>query len=442
MINYRKKISCFVLELQSQSEVPLWSLASEILVYAAALGEKPAWGPRSSCFRRFMVVANKLKLADILICVIGFFSVIRIWLQVKKTRLVLEKEVSPFKSVFAGFGASPEEYLYRDYLERAQQKVLRINWVTQAGLGGLPKPSLFSLCSLLIRTAFGHCSNLTKLASVISEIGVYKDDFLMICAFNIGQYVFYREYWKQAKLAGIEEVAFLAPANPMFACVDAGLKTVFLQHGLVGLSIVVPEVQKIIVLTQDELCYFKSSFKNTEVCLRDSFIKIDGSKRKVIMILSVNTFLQERLRTIESIVQWAKIVGLQVLIRPTPCVTPSELATIQTHLPDVWLDDITKPFSESLLQWSPQFVAAWTSTSLADALSYGILPISFFDPVKNDALWNMVYPFKQRVLFWPRDKLVINSSFLSEEHYASEVLRLRNAPDELCRELPENGFVS
>src|SRR3990167_8991082 len=136
MDSIRKKVSNFTLKLQAQTHLPLWALANEQLIYSAAMNKCPAWGPKMQLLYRIMAVTYKIKVSDMLIFCVGFCRAISIWWYVKKNSFKTRKE-NEFKNVFAGFGASSEEYLYLQHSNQSQGPLLRINWVTHEGLAKL-----------------------------------------------------------------------------------------------------------------------------------------------------------------------------------------------------------------------------------------------------------------------------------------------------------------
>lgn len=422
MNDIRKKISKFTRRLQLQKNLPLWSLANEQVIYSAAIGEKPKWGSNSNILFRIMGIAHKIYLSDFIIFFVGFSRVISIWWGIKKSTFKTKK-LTTFKKVFAGFGASSEEYFYADYISQSKDPVLRINWITYDGMNELACPKLVSMFSTLIRNAFGYSSKLNK---AISEVSSNAVDFLTVCALNIGAYAFYRSYWRIAKSCGVEEVAFLTPDILSFSCVDEGIKTIYFQHGLLGFSILFPKVDTIQVITEAEENYLKGLLNDAQIFRATRMIKNADNKHNVIMLLSVNVFQKERLLICEPLVHWAISKGLTIVVRPTQKVSEAEKVYIHKNVRNALFDDIKSTLDASLEKWRPKLVAAWSSTGLATALEHGCLPISLYDPDVNDVWNNMIYPMKNRVLFWPRDKALIEMAMQSETSYNSQLMNLRS----------------
>src|SRR3990167_5526419 len=100
MDNERRKISQFTLMLQSQTQLPLWSLANEKVIYSIAVGETPIWGPKTRILRHIMAIAYKFYLSDFLIFIIGSIQSFFIWWNVKKNTFSKQNKMA-FKRVFA-----------------------------------------------------------------------------------------------------------------------------------------------------------------------------------------------------------------------------------------------------------------------------------------------------------------------------------------------------
>lgn len=426
MHDMRQRISSLALKLQSQTHLPLWALAQENLIYSVAVGVKPAWGPRARFVLRVMRLAHKIHAADIVLLCVGLYQSVFIWWTVKKATF-RTRESKAFKRIFVGFGASSEEYLYTDYLSQSQVPSLRISEATHEGVRELGCPSLLSVIYVLARNAIGYSAKLKKATHEVSSNAV---DFLVACSLNIGTYAFYRSYWRIAKSRGVDEVTFLVMSVPALACVDEGLRTVYLQHGLIPLSILIPKVNRIVTLTSDEECYLRASLKEVQILRTAKGGRDNSCKKNILLLLSPNVFIEERSIIFEPLVQWATRAGLQVVIRPTPNVTKDGLADLHRRFPNSLLDDLTIPLHVSLEAWVPKFVASWTSTGLAVALDYGCLPISLCDPLVNDATWNMIYPMQNRVLFWPRDEALMEDAIKSDDLYYAQLMNLCSYQDQ------------
>ena len=212
MNNWQKKVAEYTRKLQTQTQLPLWSIASEYVIHAAAMHEQLPWGKTTKKLRQLFLLSKKVRLSDVLLFSIGCIKAILIWINVKsKSRPTAYR----FKKTFAGFGAASEEHLYKELKQQLQEPLLYINWINYTGMEQLGCPSLFSIISELYKNAFGHTAKFKKTPP---EIRNYEVDFLTAAARTIGHYSFFCAYWKNAKLLGLEQVTFLVPDVPAFSC--------------------------------------------------------------------------------------------------------------------------------------------------------------------------------------------------------------------------------
>ncbi len=434
MENIRKNVSALTLKIQSQKDIPLWALANEHLIYSIAVGKMPEWGPKARILRRFINLSNKINIADIIIFLVGLYRLISIWWVLKKG-LLRVRQLNIFKKIFVAFGAISEDFLFQNLFKQYQTTLLKINQSNYENMWEIGCPNFFIAFYFLVKHSIGYSS---KLKQAISEISSNKIDFLLTCSLNIGIYAFFRSYWRLAKLQGIEEVIFPAPDIPVFACVDEDVKTVYLQHGLIALSIVMPKVDRIIVLTSDEESYLKNTLKKVQIT-KMSYHEIDLKKNILILLVhkdilklsSTWSILKERLNISELLIQWACRSGLQVVLRPTPNIAKEDLTELHRRFPNTLLDDLNISLDESLNKWTPKFVASWASTGLAAALNYGCIPIILSNPSEIDARWSIIYPLKIRALFWPRDEGLILAVLKSDSIYRDQRMSLCKQKDQL-----------
>ena len=240
----RKIISRFTLRLQNQAEVPLWALLQEDVIYAAAMNETAIWGPKGNIVFRLMRLGQKCHLTDILLFCIGFKKMFSFWRKVKKQKVGNKKNCP--KRVFVGFNAASEEFFYEQYTKQSTLPSARINIITGSGLCEIACPNLFQLILELVKLSYRHTK---KLRNGIHEIASNLNEFLTISALNISDYAFYRVFWRMAKLHGVIEADFLAPNIAAIACVDEKINTVYTQHGLMILTVPVPKIDQINVIT-------------------------------------------------------------------------------------------------------------------------------------------------------------------------------------------------
>ncbi len=432
-----EKLSRLTMKLQSQEQLPLWAIADEQLILDLALGNKPSWGPRKKTLYFLMKFAYMVKLSDLLIISVGICRIIAIVRAVKKN--IITKDCATYERVFAGFGASSEEHLYLDYEGRAHDQPLRINWNTYKGVSDLGCPSFLRMISMLLHNSRGYTGRLKK---SLPEIASFKNYFLTVCAVNIGSYSFYRCYWEMAKNSGIKEVCVLAPDVIAFAAVDSYINTIFVQHGLLGLCVVMPSFLRIETITKDEEHYFKASLGGVAVVRSHREIETDYSRREILLILSPDVLFSTRIYASKAIEQWAEKVGLTIVVRPTLAVTKHQLLDLKRIFPRGILDDLFSSLRKSIEHWRPKLIVGWDSTGLVTALEYNCLPVSLDEPDLQNQRWSFIYLMQKRVLFWPRDIETIESALRSTEVYQKLLDTLQLDYNVLISEQTESLFLS
>ena len=425
MNEIQKKIAALTTKLQKQTQLPLWALANEPLIYAVALNKKPAWGVKTNLVLKIMKIANTVNLADFIIFGIGLYQIITLYNQTNKQIQNPSYSVKNFTRVFAGFAASSEAYLFQNYQNTLKEPALKINWVTQEGILNLGRLKLSNMLVMLLKNIWGYSK---KCKRSLPEIKSYQNEFLAVCALNSGSYTFYQFCWILAKSNKVKEIAFIAPSMAAFAAINQNLITRFLQHGLMAQSILIPKFDIIETLTYEESNYFKEIHPNIKLINTWENIKRIDSHQPVAIILSPNIFnlsFNESIEPMLEFAQWAKELGITIVLRPTIHVSEKELLNLAIQFPSAVLDNPSRPLHLSYEQWKPKLIFAGRSTGLATALQYGCLPVSYFNPKINNKTWDIIYPMRDRALFWPRDNQLIQEAILSSTAYASQIKRLR-----------------
>lgn len=429
--NIRRKVSMLVAKLQKQTNVPLWALADENVIYALATNVKPLFGPRGKSVLFLMKLLRPFGMRDGLLFFVGLYKVFFIWFKVWYKTMGKKTPNIP-RRIFAGFGAASEEWLYAEYAKKTDDSHLRINVVTYDGLCEVGCPSLFCVIVELFKLSNGHTR---KLRNETQEIATNLNECLTIAASNIGVYAFYRNFWRMAKLRGVAEVEFLALGVYAFACVDEHIYTIYTQHGLMALSILIPSVNHFNVITRFDEFYLKKIFPCARIANIDKQHENVGQKTDTVMILSPNISIEKRILEMAPFIKWVREMKLQIIFRPTQAVTPVELSLLKKQYVTAIIDDYCKSLYQSIEKWRPMFVVAWSSTGLVTALNYGVLPINLHEPTEiyeqgsyNTDI-NTVYPVAKRVLFWPRDVLLIERAAQSKEEYDIQIENLKNYQD-------------
>ncbi|MDX2346791.1 MAG: hypothetical protein QNK11_07975 [Legionella sp.] len=421
MNEFQAKINLFTEKLQNQTQVPLWAIADEFLIRAIPLKRPPKWGPRKKVLHQVMKIMSMFKLEAFALFFVGLREILLVCRRISIYKLKKNIEVAEvnYQRVFAGFGASSADCLYQDYKKESQAPCLRINWDTQEGIAVLGKIKKKTAILKLLSNIYGFRK---KFKQAIPEISNNYDLFLTIFASNIGTYTIYQLIWKLAEQKGIKEIAFLAPSRAAFAATERqALSTRFLQHGLLGQGILFPKFTSIQAITVYEANYLSQIFSDTIVHRSKIENNLRSPKTRTVLLLSPNLLLNAKEFT-----RWARQFNLNIVIRPTIRVTDEELLEIETQFENSTLDNYLLSLEQSLKTWKPMFIVAWNSTGLATGLEFGCLPISLCAEKEGSAVWAMIYPMREAVLFWPQQRILLEKTINSTNVYLDEVERLQS----------------
>jgi hypothetical protein len=118
MLKNKREIEALTLKLHRQTQLPLWALANESLIYALAFNESPVWGLRHKVVLKLMLIANKLKFVNFIIFIIGLQQVLTLYLSASRHKKDKGSCSDQYKYIFAGFGAASEEFLFQSYQKK------------------------------------------------------------------------------------------------------------------------------------------------------------------------------------------------------------------------------------------------------------------------------------------------------------------------------------
>lgn len=419
----RKRIDHITQALRAQHDVPLFALANQAVIKAMAQRQPTAWGRKKQLLTSLMRYASKINLSDATIFMIAALSATLTWLRLRKQRT--QNIQATDVHVFAGFGAASEEYLFQQFQNSAPEQIIRINWITLEGMHQLGCPSLFPILKEIAQYSFGHTK---KLRAAIPLIRDHLVDFLTTAASNTGQYVFFRHYWRQARQYGLKKITFLAPDMAAYACIDENIDHVFQQHGLLCLSVLLPSISAANLMTREEASYMTQRLSSLRHLELTHTSQGHTEKSPILLILPPTQITNDTAKQIKEAITWASAAGLKTVLRPSPAFYYQQINDYKHHFESTPLDNLEISFEDSLTALQPILVGAWWSTGLATCLQQGYLPLSFCDEKAADH-FSMIYPMKDKVLFWHKDKQRIAQALSSPTLYEKEWRYLLNNQD-------------
>jgi len=122
-------------------------------------------------------------------------------------------------------------------------------------------------------------------------------------------------------------------------------------------------------------------------------------------------------------IRWASDNKIPVRVRPHPRETGTFWFDYEEN-GGVFIEDVDSSFLHSIDRLRPRINVSWFSTTLADSLEYGVIPVTVSSD-DDPAVLNMVYPLFKRSLRWPRDAESIVRLMTDDGYYRLVLARLR-----------------
>lgn len=399
-----------------------WILANGSLINNVCIhGKPPSYGPRGRNIRRMFGWLRFSWLALFAFRAVGAIGVFQWW---RKAGSVNRLPENPFR-LFVGFGAGPEERMWKMFLAEDKVPAVRVDQTVPATFGALHRPRL----RRLLATAWEKAGEAYYLIANSDHEWVVANrlDFLTFACMRDGQYAFFFEWWRDMNTKCIGKTVFISADTPAFACLDAGSREVeFHQHGCLRRSVLMPQFPVLQVLTEEEEDYLKRLLPGSTFRLVRPEVQITGHDR-LLLIASVyddnERHKAAELQKLEEVFSWAESRGLDVKIRPHPCEDPGFW---RLHFPSAVIDASDASFEDALLRLRPLIVLSWFSTALIDAQLRGVVPISI-SSANCQHVQDMIFPLHSHCLRWPEQKSVLDDLVAGKFEVAEIVSGLRAA---------------
>lgn len=322
---------------------------------------------------------------------------------------------------FVGFGAGAEESLFAHYCLEKGPSVARLDQTKVESMGRSHKVGVTGALAMLVRSLV---SARVAIRSIPGELIPWKHDFLTFVGMRLAQYSFASAWFSQLKLnvaAGVE-VCFLAADTAAFAACNAGLTTRYLQHGLIRISLALPDFDLVDALTHDEAAYFRRRLPKAAIRLvRPPMSSLKPRRPPGVLVASGYADHYE-LGRISPLLQFIAERGIVIHVRPHPRGGRSFWEAGGLPFP-VIIEDSDVSFDAALERLRPALVVSWFSTALADALYRGIIPVTVC-ALDDSNVRDMVYPLFRRSLHWPTDRAVLEEILADDASYQGAIERL------------------
>ena len=395
-----------------------WAVADEALLRSISESTPLERGVSGARLQRILKACDRVGMAWPAITAVALVELTRLLLQQRATtsREHSGTSKSPPERLFVGFGAGAEEELFRRYRDDDKRPATRLDLFDLGTFATLhPLGLRRALCSLLSTLRAARLA----MRSLPADLKVRCLDFLTWIASRSAWYAYARAWFLDYGTKGpahIREAAFLSVDTAAFAAVDAGLRTVYLQHGMLFKSLLFPDFDEVIALTEDEAAYLQRRLQNSKVLLHGSRPRQAGRPSNQGPVLFASTYCDnEAFEEIVPFLRWATRTGHRVICRPHPRENSA-----RWRRPDVCglveLQSSERSFLDHLSETRPRIVVSSFSTALIDALHAGIIPVTIC--AENDPnVANMVYPLFSRCLRWPKDIAAIERILHDDRRY-------------------------
>jgi len=224
------------------------------------------------------------------------------------------------------------------------------------------------------------------------------------------------------------------------AAINAGIRTHYITHGLLGLSAVPEKGHDVFIeqkIDEDSFPSFNSIHVYSETekkflekklpSSRIEIYKFNQIKKldKTIVLFFDDTKEFFDLDKFQDIADFFQERNFQIIGKEHPC-NSSEMPEKFCNKNNVkLLRDPSLSAYEVITKFKPFFVMGWPSTSLCEALNLGVIPICIPDVHPFFEFPNF-YPFKNKTFSWTNDFALIQNALNDEHEYSNYLLNLKS----------------
>ena len=398
-----------------------WALANSGLqkIMTGEAWDVSPFGRRGRLIRRLVGFACTFGAARLVVALTALAEVTRFMYQARRVQPLR----LPAKCrIFVGFGAGPEEEMWRTFEEESDELAIRLDETLPDTFLAYHRPSVFELWKQIWRESGAVLPFLLK--SELEPVALFRKNTLTFAALRMAKYILYRTWWAGVEDSSISEVVFLSAATPAFACIDAGMAPVeYRQHGLHRKSILMPSFHVLKLLTQVEADCYQQYLPTSEINVLRPQQRVTQHLPHILVASIYDVpglYKIKDLARVQSLVLWANQNNLEVIIRKHPRETDNFW---NAHFPELQVDVTRDRFEDALMRIKPVFVASWFSTSLVDALFANVIPVSVVEP-GDQHIQDLVFDLLKHCLLWPQHQMTMDALVGGNTDVESVVLGL------------------
>lgn len=399
-----------------------WMLANSGLVASEFSGILPIYGKRGIWLLRLFQFLGCGKLSLLALRLIGMLSGYSWWKRAGGNSCL---PATPFR-LFVGFGAGIEEELWTRYRHESPIPAVHLDQTSPVTFGRLLRPGLAAMCKQVWRQSSAALDMVR--ASGDPHIRKNKAEILQFVAVRMGEYAFFRAWWQGAPLQAIRDVVFISADTASFACIDAGCPCAgYWQHGLLRRSMLMPAFQRLHLLFDEELAYFREMLPGSSMLKQQRDQGGVGDRRAAIVIASIYDDTEfsraDSLGMLKDVVRWAGEKSLEIIVRPHP---REDSGFWLENFPGIKIDDSGQSFDTLLMGCRPMYVFSWFSTSLLDALRLGCVPVTMSEGSCMHVS-DLIVPLLRKCMKWPGDVMKLDGA-LSDAMAYGRMLHQLDSP--------------
>lgn len=403
-----------------------WVFADEALLRAISRGEPMARGIRGRRLRGLIKICQPFGALWPLLCMVGLVELGKLLLQQRASTWKTIRQTPDYPSrFFVGFGAGAEEQFFNEYSENHGRKVGKLNQIDVRSFAIWHQVNLIGGLG-----SFWRALQVARLAlaEIPPALKPWRIEFLTYVGMRLGYFSYMRAWFEILKTkmgTHVEEISFLAADTAAFAAVAGRLPTCYLQHGLIFYSIQ-PNFTRVEALTADEAAFLRTALPEAYITVRPKQKSTLAPKEMAREILIASAFYGDhpRMSLIESFLIWASATRVPVRVRPHPRENSTYWSS-HAASSAVAIESQDSSFKQTLERLRPRIVVSWPSTTLADALGYGFVPVLVCEEDDRD-VEEMAYPLFRRCLRWPQDCQSIARLLHDDEYYLTVLRQLRD----------------
>ena len=399
-----------------------WVYVDEALLRSAASGRPLVRGRRGQRLFVLLAMADAIGCGWLLLWTLALlqFCQFRIRLLLRHRSFARLPGTACPQRLFVGFGAGAEELLFEEFAAENSEACLRLNHTAPTSFSDVMQPAFFEHWGALRRS---FASARTAMSTLPTELLPLRQDVLRSIGTRICDYAWFCSWFalfRKQVATSRSQLVFLTPDLAAYAAIGSGLPCEFRQHGLLY-HLPLPDFSSVVALTSEEARWFTSRLPDAAVITRATQPRFQPETlHGPTVILSIYG-AEQYLSLILPFLHWAQERMLDLLVRPHPR---------ESH--DFWqrhgagstlqIEVKKESFAAVLDRLHPRLLVSWYSTTLAEALHVGIIPVSIC-PLDDHNVADMVYPLFSKALQWPRDAVTIEK-VLSDDSAYREVLQV------------------